>query len=365
MSVTATWARKYWLELAWALFAAANVLVIVRLVNFETVPFHFVWVSLTLVYGYRVWRLRPTLLTLGGVCIATGVAMGWVVTRGPQGPDELTEVPLMGAMFLAMVWHAQRRQVALEQVRQAADREHAFVRDASHQLKTPITIARAHAELVRDAGSASQEDLDILADELRRLSRISEGLLVLAATQEFDSLVWTTFDVADAVDSAGRRWTATTKRRWWFECEAEGTLRADRQRLDFALDALIENAVAATGESDRVAVVCYAERDIAVFEVSDSGIGIPEDFVPKAFDRFTSIRDPDDGARRTGLGLSIVKAVAEAHGGSVALRSVVGRGSTFTIRMPGFQPPAAERHLAEASVPSLSRARRTRDRVAG
>ena len=138
--------------------------------------------------------------------------------------------------------------------------------------------------------------------------------------------------------------------------EAAGTLRADRQRLDSALDALFENAVAATQEHDRIALLCSADGDRVIFEVSDSGIGIPADFLPKAFDRFSSIRDPDvDGMRRTGLGLSIVKAIAEAHGGSVAARSVVARGTTFALWIPGFAPGVRRKPPLEAPVPALSR----------
>ena len=348
MSATASWIRKYWLELLWGLFAAVNLVVLMGLVAFETVPFHFVWVSLTLVYGYRMWQLRSTLYTLLGVCVATAFALGWVVTRGPQGVDELTEVPLMGAMFLAMVWHTERRRAAVEDVRRAAEREHAFVRDASHQLRTPITIARAHAELLRNGSGPSHDDLNILTEELSRLSTVAEGLLILASTQEFDSLVRTTIDPTDVIDCAGRRWTVSAERQWRFECDAAGTLSADRLRLDSALDALIENAVQATETGGRISVLCRAEGGYAVLEVSDSGIGIPEQFLPRVFDRFWSMRDVEAGVpRRTGLGLAIVKAIVEAHGGSVAVKSVVGVGTMFSMWIPGFEALTSARSSRE------------------
>ena len=146
--------------------------------EWETVPFHYVWVSLTLVYGFRVWRIRTTLLTLGAVCVASMLTYGWVVIHGPQGVDELTEIPLMAAMFLAMVWHARRRQFALEEVRRASDREHDFVRDASHQLKTPIAVARGTADLIRRSGGEHfEQDMADLVEEIDRIGRIAEGLL--------------------------------------------------------------------------------------------------------------------------------------------------------------------------------------------
>src|SRR6058998_1789306 len=105
--------------------------------RWETIPFHFIWVSLTLVYGFRVWRPGPTALTLGFVIVSTGVLITSDVSRGTQEWSELTEVPLMSAMFLAMVWHARRRQEALRAVEQLAadraallERQERFLHDA-------------------------------------------------------------------------------------------------------------------------------------------------------------------------------------------------------------------------------------------
>ena len=98
----------------------------------------------------------------------------------------MTEVPLMAAMFLAMVWHAQRRQSALDEAARAAERERELVRDLSHQLRTPITAARGHVELLLSSGLGSQErgDAEVVLDELTRLSRISDRLLLLAVVED-------------------------------------------------------------------------------------------------------------------------------------------------------------------------------------
>ena len=180
--------RRRWVELAWGVFAAANVTAIVLMSRWETIPFHFVWVSLTLVYGFRRWRFRTTMLLLLVVIASTGVALAVSIERGDQGPDELAEVPLMAAMFLAMVWYAVRRQAAVEEAGRLAASEHRllmgqreFVRDASHELRTPITVARGHAELIRDASIGGQisKDAEVILDELGHLSRLSERLLIL------------------------------------------------------------------------------------------------------------------------------------------------------------------------------------------
>src|SRR5437870_9307317 len=116
MSDIGSWLRRHGVEIGWGLFAAANVAIIVALTQWETVPFHFVWVSLTIVYGFRVWRLWPTAAALSGVVVVSGVALVGMSGKGQVATAELTEVPLMGAMFGAMVWHAGRRRGAREEL---------------------------------------------------------------------------------------------------------------------------------------------------------------------------------------------------------------------------------------------------------
>src|SRR2546423_4147419 len=185
MSGIASTLRKYSVELGWGAFAALNFAAMPFAGEWETVPFHFVWVSLTLVYGFRVWRPWPSAGALSGVVLVSGVALVAMSRDGQVSPAELTEVPLMGAMFVAMVWHARRRQAALEELRRVTERERDFVRDASHELRTPITIARGHAELIRAGAEGDQiaADAEVVLDELSRLERIAERLLLLAAVE--------------------------------------------------------------------------------------------------------------------------------------------------------------------------------------
>ena len=102
-----------WLDVAWVAFALANLVAMALAPEWETVPFHFIWVSLTLLYGFRVWGPSVTAAVLTAVVALTGGLLVYDVMRSAQLTDELTEVPLMGAMFLAMVWHAQRRRSAM------------------------------------------------------------------------------------------------------------------------------------------------------------------------------------------------------------------------------------------------------------
>lgn len=346
----AAFVRRYWLELAWILFSVANVAAIVLVPSAETVPFHFVWVSLTLVYGIRLWRLGTTSIFLAFVMLGTGAALAWALIDTEAGYDELAEVPLMAAMFVTVMWHVHRRQTALDEVKRLADIEHRLlerernlVRDASHELRTPITVARGHAELIRQTERGQvAEDAGIILDELGHLSRISERLLILAAAEHPEFLRRSPVDLERLIVDTARRWSVTAPRQWRVNAPVEGVLEADEERLQATLDALIENAVKFTRDGDRIAIVGRSEGSTAVIEVSDTGNGIPPDQLARIFDRFSRV---DEGRPRgtggTGLGLAIVKAIVEAHGGSVTARSELGKGTTFTLRIPGFRRETA------------------------
>jgi signal transduction histidine kinase len=341
---TASWLRRHSIELGWGAFAAVNLAVMPFAGEWETVPFHFIWVSLTLLYGFRVWRPGPTTAVLAAVCVITGGLLLVMSGDGQVATAETTEVPLMSAMFVAMVWHARRRQAALEEVRRAAERERDFVRDASHQLRTPITIARGHAELIRAecAGQQQAADADVVIDELARLTRISERLLLLAAIEHPDFHRPAPVDLAALLCETGRRWSASAERNWIVEADP-GLLQADGERLTYALDALIENAVKFTCETDTIAVTATRDGDSAVVEVRDTGPGIPPEQAERVFERFARV---GDGSGGTGLGLPIVKAIAEAHGGTVEVAAPKDDGLIVRMRLPRFRAMPALRPSA-------------------
>jgi len=333
--------RRRWVEFAWGLFAIANVGVILALSRLETIPFHLVWVSLTLVYGFRRWRSRTTMAVLVIVVAVTGAALAWSIARGHEGPDELAEVPLMAAMFLAMVWHAERRQAAVEAARRLAESEHQllmsqrdFVRDASHELRTPITIARGHAELIRSSRPNPQvfEDAEVVLEELERLSTLSERLLLLTTAAHPSFLSKRDVDVERFVEGLVRRWVPTARRDWQVSVTARGTIRVDPQRLGSALDGLLENAVAATEEGQVIRIGCRSEGDSLVVEIADGGTGIRGKDLARIFERFARVGDDRGRAGGgTGLGLSITKAIVEAHGGAIDVESEEHRGTTFRV----------------------------------
>jgi signal transduction histidine kinase len=335
--------RERWIDVAWVVFSLANLAAMLVIPTWETVPFHFIWVSLTVLYGFRVWRTRPTLSVLAAVMGLTGLFIGIDYSRGAQPLDEITEVPLMAAMFVAMVWHARRRLSAMEETERVSmenlrllERERRFVQDASHELRTPITVALGHTELIqrRATDPTIVEDVDVIADELARLRRLVDGLLLLAGTDDPQQLHLVPVDVGEIVADAVRRWAATP-RRWVLGAAEEAVVLADRDRLAVAFDALIENAVQHTREQDTIEVGVRRRDGTAVISFRDTGTGIPMEDLDRIFDRFA--RADPGRSRHTGgfgLGLSIVRAIVEAHLGTVRVTSQVDMGTTFEIDLP-------------------------------
>ena len=328
--------RRRPVELAWGAFAAANLVAMGRWPGWETIPFHFIWISLTLVYGFRVWRSAATALTLLVVVVATGTLILQDAFRGQQLWGELFEVPLMSAMFLAMVWHARRRQDALAVVESQAARQERFLHDASHELRTPVTIARGHLEVLRRTNGKGAPEIGVALDELERIEQILERLLLLAKADQPDFVVLEDVDLEPFLEDVFMRWSEVAPRAWRLGGLASGKLAVDPDGLRCALDALVENAVKYTDAGDLIELRSRAYGGRVVIELEDGGCGIVEEALAHIWERFARA----DAARTralggVGLGLAIVDAISKAHGGGCAVR--VGETTTFALSLPGFR----------------------------
>jgi signal transduction histidine kinase len=339
-------------DIGWAVFSALNLIAIFWLPNWETIPFHFIWISMTLVYGYRAWPATPTMWVLSAVMATTASGIGLDVWRSSEPPQELTEVPLMAAVFVAMVWHARRKQAAEAAARRFGEEnawllgtQRQFLQDAAHQLRTPITIALGHAELLAGDLTGPQEgrDIEVVIGELNSLRRIAERLLVIASAADPEFLRPETIALDEMCAELIMRWRPTADRTWRSGPLDQVTVRADKERLALALDALLENAVHHTAVRDviQLSVTRGWPGQPARIVVADSGRGIPADRLHVIFDRFRT--GDGDGSRGTGLGLSLVRAVARAHGGDVTVHSEPGNGSEFELVLPAA--PAADAEL--------------------
>src|ERR1700722_12471273 len=196
----------------------------------------------------------------GAVLVLTAVGIAADVVVGSEPATELTEDPLLALMFLAMAWHARRKLAAERSHRLVSEHntrlltdQRRFLQDAAHQLRTPITIALGHAELLAGALASDQqegEDIEVVIGELTRLRRISERLLLIAAADDPAFLHPEPVALDRLIAELIRRWRPTAGRSWRIGQLDELTVQADRERLGLALDALLENAVRHTDSGD-------------------------------------------------------------------------------------------------------------------
>jgi signal transduction histidine kinase len=312
----------------------------------EAIWFHFVWISIAVVFGINVWPTRAMMAVLAAVTVSTGLILWHHARAGEIGLEETAEVPLMAAVFLVMVWHVRGRQLALAQrekvaslERKRAETQELFVRLGSHELRTSITVARGYAELIRAAheGHQTEEDAGTVLDELSELDRLTARLTML---MQLDSPgVLSTVDLERFVGELVRRWLPIAD-RVWVTSGAAGTISATEDRLRAALNSLIENAVAFTRDGDRIEVAVRRDGGRVIIEVSDTGVGIAPENLDRIFDRAWSTRPwtGEPGPGGTGLGLAIVRAAVETLGGTASVTSELGRGTTFTLTMPGGHP---------------------------
>ncbi|MGO9821240.1 MAG: sensor histidine kinase [Solirubrobacteraceae bacterium] len=331
---------RYRIELLWAAFAIANFAAMIAWPSWRLVPFQLVWLSLTILYGFRVWPMRLTLVVLVCVMAATALAVGFDSMHDVKVWAKL--YPLMAALFLAMVWHARRRAEAQQVAEQRADdqyslleRQERFINDASHELRTPLTIARGHLELLGER----PYEVDVALDELGRIDAIIDRLLVLATVEQPDFVRRSQVELEPALEEIFMRWSEVAPRAWRLGAVASGALQVDADCLRTALDALLENAVKYTEPYAAIELRARpAPPGGVLIEVEDEGCGVPPEALARIFDRFARA----DSARTraadgVGLGLAMVDAIAKAHGGKCEVTSTES-GATFALWLPDFTP---------------------------
>jgi K+-sensing histidine kinase KdpD len=316
----------------------------------EVVPYHLIWITFCLGYGFEPWPLRQTLTALVLTTLGSGAVMVAHTRSGHLEAAELAEIPLMLLLCLLVVGHVRRRDAATRSAevlarRQVADaaRRERLARLTSHEMRTPLTIATGYVDLLLEPGQAQeptreseQADLVVVRDELGRLSRACDRLVRMIRLQ--DHLPTAPVDVDALLDKTSRRFAALADRRWVVESSA-GTAHGSSERLRACLDTLIENALRYTGTGDTVRLLALRDRGDLWIGVADSGPGLSP-----ALARSVNGLDPAptsppvDERSQTGLGLGLVREVVEARGGRLhAGRSREG-GALLVARLPLTSP---------------------------
>jgi signal transduction histidine kinase len=238
-----------------------------------------------------------------------------------EGYDEIAE---LSATFNDM----------LERLEAAFATQRRFTDDAGHELRTPITVIRGHLELMDEDPADRARTLALVSDELERMSRMVGDLITLARTEQPDFVRVRVVDVDELTMRMLDNARGLGQRDWLLDGWAVGRATLDEQRLMQAVLQLASNAVRHTNEGGVVAIGSRITDGQVRFWVRDEGGGVRPEERDRIFERFYRGVAGHRLSEGAGLGLSIVKAIAEAHGGRVELESEPGVGSTFTIVVP-------------------------------
>jgi signal transduction histidine kinase len=231
----------------------------------------------------------------------------------------------------------------------ASQRE--FIRDVSHELRTPIGISRGHLELLAEGHLTDERDrreaIALVTGELDRMNRFVEDLLLLAKAESPDFLQLETVPLGELAGELVAKAQAMADRQWQIDSSSPRSIVADRQRITQAVMNLAQNAIAHTDVEDTIAIGASVDGGEASIWVRDTGAGIPLSEQRRIFSRFSRGVHSRGRYEGTGIGLAIVRAIAEAHGGRVRVTSRPGEGARFDILLPVDQEPPDEDWVVE------------------
>jgi two-component system OmpR family sensor kinase len=297
-----------------------------------------------------LWFIRRGLRPLRKMAeTADAIAAGDLARRVPQ-ETPTTEVGRLGIALNEMLTQIEE---AFAEKSASEERLRQFVADASHELRTPLTSIRGYSELLRRGGFSDEEGinraLQRVEDEAKRMGGLVEDLLLLAELDRGRPLRNDAVDlhrigidvVADS-NASGHGHVLTM-------APGRGVIvRGDGERLTQVAHNLVRNALIHTPPGSMVTVSTHAERGLGVIRVADNGPGIDPAIAPRVFDRF-SRGDPARTGTGTGLGLAIVRAIAEALGGTAEVKAPAGGGTAVVVKIP----------LARSELPRLGRSKST------
>lgn len=292
---------------------------------------------LAAVIALALWLVRVGLRPLERIGDTAGAIAAGDLSRRVEPADPSTEIGKLSLSLNAML---ERIEAAFAERAASEDRLRRFIADASHELRTPLTSIRGYAELFRIGAEQRPEDLQKamrrIEQESVRMGALVDELLLLARLDQGRPLERRPVDLsAIASDAVADARAIDPDRDVTLDAPAAVIVGGDEMRLRQVTANLLANVREHTPAGTPATVRVARDGNTAVLSVSDRGPGMNEADAKRAFDRF--FRADPARARETGgagLGLSIVEAVAAAHGGTVECITAVGEGTTFVVRLP-------------------------------
>lgn len=302
---------------------------------------------------------RITLLAAetGGAALVVASLLSWLVAgrvlrpvrdvtalaRSISESDLKSRIPVRGADEISELAATFNRM--LDRLEDAFATQRSFVNDAGHELRTPITVIRGHLELLEEDPEDRANAMAVVHDELDRMSRMVDDLLMLTRSERTDFLAPDVVELGELTDSVFAKARTLSGGPWELEQRGTGTIVADRQRLTQAVLELARNAVQHSASGSPIQLGSELVDGEARLWVRDQGPGVPAADRDRVFERFSRVATGGRISDGTGLGLAIVRAIATAHGGRVELSDPPGGGAMFSVvvpREPPFDPADGE-----------------------
>jgi two-component system OmpR family sensor kinase len=296
-------------------------------------------------------------LSIGGAYLLAGTALRPVeavtATAREMGEGDLSKrLPVanpkdeIGRLTTTINGLLARLDAAFRRRQEALSRQRRFAADASHELRTPLTSISGHARMLDEWALegdkvTARRSVGTIRREAARMRGMIESLLTLSRRDEGAPMEVGRYDLGavgkEATETAGAAADGRVSVEF-VPMEHEVTATFDRERVMQVASILLDNAVKYTPDGGSVTVsVGEEDNGSVVLAVSDTGVGISEEQLPLVFERFYRA-DPSRSAGGAGLGLSIARQIAEAHGGTLEVRSKLGVGSTFVLQLPRQKP---------------------------
>lgn len=356
----------------WLATAVASICAMPLYLGFETLPFHIALVIFVTLYGLGLGEQRLTLPTLALFWLVSTAQFILSAMRSEINWIETTELPLLAILMWMVMHNIQRRQRALVQVWEMAEKERALsasrerlTRITSHELRTPLTIARGYLGLLTASEYSSERlgDLVVVDDELRRLERVCDRL-VRAISLEGGS-TREVVDLDKAMSEVLVRWSTIADRNWQLDSDVGAVILAP-ERLRAVLDTMVENALRYTEPGATIRLFARRSGLRVRFGVGDSGPGLSPALVTtinqwrerpaSAVGAATLDDEFRDEYSQTGLGLAMVHALARVRGGWLVAGTSREGGAEISIDIPDMARPQPAVGLTMASITMFPRA---------
>lgn len=245
-------------------------------------------------------------------------------------------IVILLAAILVYLIRTMYRQRTLEQMRRD------FTHNITHELKTPISVAVAATDAMRNFSADADTErrsryLEMVEQQLTQLSTMVENILAVSVDGREIRCNYTRFRLLPLLQSTTQAISLSQQKsvEFYIDCSDSQEVRADEMHLRQILSTLIDNAIKYSGDSVKITLRAYSEADLTVIECKDNGLGISREHQRHIFEKFYRVPTGEiHHARGYGLGLYYAHKVIRQHGGDISVSSRIGKGSTFTIKLP-------------------------------